>query len=112
MSNKRMDDREILKIIQKIARDAIEMTQGETRESLDTDHKFSLAVTQLLKMMGDAASDVSATTQAELPQIKWSKMREMRDQIVHVYYDIDLDAVWDTITKDLQPLVDELEKVL
>ena len=56
-----MDDREILKIIQKIARETIEMTQGKTRQSLDTDSMLCLAVTQLLTMMGNAMSDVSAT---------------------------------------------------
>jgi len=36
----------------------------------------------------------------------------MRNRLVHGYFDVDLDRVWDTVTADLPPLVAELEKAL
>jgi uncharacterized protein with HEPN domain len=36
----------------------------------------------------------------------------MRNRIVHAYFEIDLDILWQTITEDLPPLVSELEKIL
>ena len=36
----------------------------------------------------------------------------MRNRLVHVYFDIDLDRVWDTVTDDLPPLISLLEKML
>jgi uncharacterized protein with HEPN domain len=36
----------------------------------------------------------------------------MRNHLIHAYYDIDLDIVWDTVIKDLPPLIDELEKIV
>ncbi len=35
----------------------------------------------------------------------------MRNRLIHVYFDIDLDLVWTTVTKDL-PLKTELQKIL
>jgi uncharacterized protein with HEPN domain len=36
----------------------------------------------------------------------------MRNRLIHAYYDIDLDRVWDTVTSDLPPLITELEKII
>ena len=36
----------------------------------------------------------------------------MRNRLVHGYYDIDLDRVWDTLTDDLPPLIDELQDLI
>jgi uncharacterized protein with HEPN domain len=36
----------------------------------------------------------------------------MRNRLIHGYYDVDLDRVWDTITDDLPPLVAQLDEIL
>jgi uncharacterized protein with HEPN domain len=36
----------------------------------------------------------------------------MRNRLIHVYFDIDLNRVWDTVTDDLPPLIAELEKII
>ncbi len=36
----------------------------------------------------------------------------MRNRLIHAYFDIDLDRVWDTVSTDLPPLIAELEKVI
>lgn len=36
----------------------------------------------------------------------------MRNRLIHVYFDIDMDVVWNTVTKDLPVLKTELEKIL
>ncbi|MFV1958920.1 MAG: DUF86 domain-containing protein [Planctomycetota bacterium] len=41
-----------------------------------------------------------------------SKSDTIRNRLIHGYYDIDLDRVWDTLQVDLPPLVRELERIL
>jgi uncharacterized protein with HEPN domain len=41
--------------------------------------------------------------------IPWSNITGMRNRLIHVYFDIDLDRVWDTIVDDLPPLIENLE---
>jgi uncharacterized protein with HEPN domain len=36
----------------------------------------------------------------------------MRNRLIHVYFDIDLDRVWDTVTDDMPPLIAALEAIL
>jgi len=36
--------------------------------------------------------------QQELPQIPWPQIISMRNRLIHAYFEIDLDAVWDTVT--------------
>jgi uncharacterized protein with HEPN domain len=36
----------------------------------------------------------------------------MRNRLIHVYFDINLDILWKTVTEDLPPLVAELEKIV
>jgi uncharacterized protein with HEPN domain len=36
----------------------------------------------------------------------------MRNHLIHAYFDVDLDIVWDTVTKDIPPLIVELEKIV
>ena len=36
----------------------------------------------------------------------------MRDRLIHGYFDINLDVVWETVTEDLPPLIDQLEGIL
>ncbi len=42
----------------------------------------------------------------------WKKMIELRNRLIHGYFDINLDIVWDTVLEDLPPLVADLEKII
>jgi len=44
--------------------------------------------------------------------IPWQNIIGMRHRLIHAYFDINLDVVWNTIVEDLPPLIKELERVL
>jgi uncharacterized protein with HEPN domain len=46
------------------------------------------------------------------PEIPWKAIVGMRSKVVHDYFNVDEDIVWDTVNYDLAPLVLELEKLL
>ena len=45
-------------------------------------------------------------------EIPWPNIIAMKNRLIPVYFDIDLDRVWDTITDDLPPLITSLEKAV
>jgi uncharacterized protein with HEPN domain len=63
-------------------------------------------------MIGEAASKLTKQSRDQCPEIPWSSIVAMRNRLIHVYYDVDLDRVWDTITDDPPPLITALEKIL
>ena len=46
------------------------------------------------------------------PAIPWREIVGMRNRIVHVYFDIDLRLVWDTVHNDLPMLIAQLEPLV
>jgi len=65
-----------------------------------------------LEIVGEAANSVTNDFREQHPQIPWKKMIELRNRLIHGYFDINLDIVWDTVLEDLPPLVADLKKII
>lgn len=90
------------------ARKAVGFSAGRARADLDKDEMLALALTRLLEIIGEAAKNTTPATKARAPSVPWRSMERMRDLLIHGYYVVNLDVVWDTVTVDLPPLVSEL----
>lgn len=93
------------------AREAISFSQGRTRSDLNSDRMLALALVKSIEIIGEAAARVTRTCQAAQPEIPWPNIIGMRNRLIHGYFDIDLDRVWDTVTDDLPPLIAALERI-
>lgn len=94
------------------AREAEGFAHGKSRADLDDDRLLTLGLLKCIEMIGEAAARVSQDTRDGCPQIPWTDIVGMRNRLIHAYFDINLDLVWDTITNDLPPLIAELDNVL
>ncbi len=70
------------------------------------------AAQEAIEIVGEAASRVSRECQERYSAIPWASIVAMRNRLIHAYFDIDLDRVWDTVLADLPPLVAELAKIV
>ena len=70
------------------------------------------SLVRCIEIVGEAASQVTKETQRQLPDIPWPSMVAMRNRLIHAYFDIDLDRVWDTVIDDLPPLIAALDAIL
>jgi uncharacterized protein with HEPN domain len=92
---------------------ARKFVEGKTRAALEEDELLlGFAVVRALEIVGEAASKITPTTRAVLPQIKWPDMIGMRNRIVHDYLNVDYDIVWKVVVEDLSDLIAELEKII
>lgn len=106
----RSDDALLLDIL--IAgRKIMRFTAGMTIEAFETDEIAQSAVIRELQVIGEAARLVSDETKATYLGIDWRTMVGMRNRLVHEYFAIRLDVVWQTILDDISPLVDQLSAV-
>jgi len=71
-----------------------------------------LSLVKCVEIIGEAASKVSAETRSRHPLVPWEEIVGMRNRLIHAYFDIDLDRVWDTVTADLPPLRTVLEEMV
>lgn len=94
------------------AREALSFAAGKTRSDLDADRMLVLSLVKSIEIIGEAASKVSPECRSELPAISWTDVIAMRNRLIHAYFDINLDIVWQTVKEELPPLIIELEKVL
>ena len=106
------EDRVRLQHMMDAAAEALCFAKGKTRAHLDSDRKLTLAIVRLIEIIGEAANQVSAATKGAATGIPWPSIVAMRNRIVHAYFDIDLDRVWETLTDDLPPLIAELSRLL
>ena len=98
--------------IRDAARDAVRFVEGKSRADMEANEMLCLALVRLLEIIGEAANGISPDLRKKYPTVHWAGMTGMRNRLIHGYFDVNLDVVWETVTKDLPPLVTEMELVL
>lgn len=106
------DDNIRIRHILDAAREAVAFAKGRSRADLDSDRKLNLSLVRLLEIIGEAARGISQEFRDSHPDLPWKSMVGMRDRLIHGYFDINLDVVWETVTEDLPPLIAQLEKII
>jgi uncharacterized protein with HEPN domain len=94
------------------AQEAVSFLMGRTRADLDTNRMLVLAVVKAIEIIGEAASRVSGEARAEAFRLPWIQIVAMRNRLIHAYFDIDLDIVWNTVQHELPALIVELEHIV
>jgi len=67
---------------------------------------------RLLEIIGEAAWGISEGMRSRYPKIAWRDMAAMRNRLIHGYFDINMDTVWQTVVTELQPLVIQMRELL
>ena len=86
--------------------------EGMGYEDLETDKKTQYAVIRCLEVIGEAAKKIPNKSREKHSGIPWQEISGMRDKLIHEYFGVDLNTVWDTIQEDLQPLKEAVENLL
>ena len=101
-----LDD--ILTAIEKIDR----YVAGLDREQFLNDEKSIDAVVRNLEIIGEATRQLPDEFITQQPHIPWQQMAGLRNRIVHEYFGLDLDIVWEIIQRHLPPLRQQIFPLL
>jgi uncharacterized protein with HEPN domain len=76
------------------------------------DEKTVFAVVRALEIIGEAAKNIPESLRRKYPDIPWKDMSGMRDRLIHEYFGVKLDVVWDTVRSELPELEPKFQKIL
>jgi uncharacterized protein with HEPN domain len=93
-------------------REALGFAANRDRRDLDTDRMLVLALVKSIEIIGEAGARVSEEGRDATPDVPWPEIVGMRNRLVHAYFEVNLDVVWETVRKDLPSLVTALQRAL
>jgi uncharacterized protein with HEPN domain len=85
---------------------------GRSRPDLDQDEMLSFALVRALEIIGEASARVSAEVRQSESSIPWREAVDIRNRLIHAYFDVDLDILWRTALDDIPALRQSLDALL
>ena len=86
--------------------------KGITHEKFIEDIDLQDMIIRRLEVIGEAVKNLSMEFRRGYADIKWQNPADMRNTLIHGYFQVDLDIVWDTITNDLPSFKKQIKELL
>ena len=90
----------------------LEHTASISKEDFLKDETLRRAFVRSLEVIGEAAKKVPEEFRVRHPQIEWRAMAGMRDRLIHGYFGVDHDLVWEVATQKVPALRREVGRIL
>ena len=100
--SQRNDQRRVQDMLEAIER--IERYAAEGRDAFVTNELLQTWVVHHLQIIGEAAARISDDQKVKHPEVPWKAITGMRNILVHDYFGIDLDIVWQAVENDIPAL--------
>ena len=94
------------------AQEAVSIAGGRPLSELVRDRTATLAVMKTIEIIGEAASKVGLPLREAEPDVPWSEIVGMRNRLIHAYFDVTNEVVWETVQEDLPTLIRQLTRIL
>jgi uncharacterized protein with HEPN domain len=90
----------------------LEVRKEKHREEVLGDETLSKAIVRSLEIIGGATKKIPVALKTKYPQVNWADMAGMRDVLIHNYFGVDYDVVWNTICNDIPELQYQLQNII
>jgi uncharacterized protein with HEPN domain len=110
MRNKISDKERLFHILDAI-NNIEEFTHGLSYEMYINDFKLRLALVKLLEIIGEASNGITEDFQNRFSDVDWSVLNGIRNVLVHEYFGIDYDIIWDSLKNNIPELKEKITKI-
>ena len=86
--------------------------KGLTKEEFLGNKEKQYAVLRALEIIGEATKNLNKEIKAKHSKVHWRDIAGMRDKLIHEYFGVKLDLVWETVNKNLPELEKQIHEML
>jgi uncharacterized protein with HEPN domain len=87
-------------------------TSKKNKDEVVNDPVLSRAIIRSLEIIGEACTKLDPDFKSKYPHVEWRKMAGTRNRLIHNYFGIDNEIVWDIIQAKLPQLATEIRKII
>jgi uncharacterized protein with HEPN domain len=87
-------------------------TRGIDKDAFLNDQTLRRSFVRSIEIIGEAVKQVPDSTRKQYPQIEWRKLAGMRDRLIHGYFGVDYEIVWDVAANKSSQLASDIQEVL
>jgi uncharacterized protein with HEPN domain len=102
------EDRVRLRHMVEAGENAVQFVAGRQRADLEEDRMLLFALVRAIEVLGEAASKISEETRATHAGIPWRAIIGMRNRLIHAYFEINTEIIWQTVTQEIPALLPQL----
>jgi uncharacterized protein with HEPN domain len=93
------------------AAEKISVRVGSGRQAFDVNEDVQIVLVHLIQVIGEAASGLSDELTSGHPEVPWRQIVAIRNRVVHGYFDVDLDILWDVAIGDVPRLAGQVRTI-
>lgn len=106
------DYRDSLTDMAQYAEKGVRIVEGIDFEAFSYDEEKVLAAIRIIEVIGEASKQIPNSIRDRYPEIPWSGVARMRDKLIHAYFGVETEVVWQTLQQDLPPMIDCLKRII
>ena len=90
----------------------LDQSHGLTYESFAKDETLRRAFVRSLEIIGEAVKNLPQEFRISYPEVEWSPIARMRDRLIHSYFGVDYQLVWDVVQVKLPGLKSSIQRII
>ncbi len=91
---------------------AMEFTKSMEYYDFAKDTKTVYAVIRAIEIIGEAVKNIPEDIRMKYPDIPWRSIAGMRDKVIHAYFGVKIERVWEVVKRDIPRIKPKFEKIL